>query len=167
MLELSLMKHSLKDFILVLLALVHLAILILVFTVKLPVLVLILCGLAIVFLTGTNYQCISHNFLHNPFFKNEFANQLFSLVNSICLGLPQSLYREHHMNHHRYNNDPVKDDSSTLRFGKNGKEENVLKYSFLGVFRTDLKSLYARAKKHGPLVGIELICVLLFLVLLL
>lgn len=167
MLEFCYMKYSLKDLILVALAFIHLGILILVFTTKLPVSVLILCGLILVLLTGTNYQCISHNFLHNPFFKSEFLNQLFSLVNSLCLGIPQSLYREHHMNHHRYNNDPVKDDSSTFKYGKEGREENVWTYSFIGVFRSNLTGLYGRAKKHGPLVGIELICVLLFLVLLL
>jgi len=161
------MKHSIKDVILVFLALLHLGIIVLVFTTKLPVSVLILCALLVILLTGTNYQCISHNFLHNPFFKSELSNQVFSLVNSLCLGLPQSLYREHHMNHHRYNNDPVKDDSSTFKFGKNHKEENIISYSFIGVFRTDLKGLYIRAKKHGPLVGIELISVLLFFVLLL
>lgn len=167
MLEFLYMKFSNKDLILVFIALAHLALIGVVFTIKLSVPVLILCGLMIILLTGTNYQCVSHNFLHNPFFKNEFLNQVFSIMNSLCLGLPQSLYREHHMNHHRYNNDPIKDDSSTYKYGKNGQEENVFSYSIIGVFRTNLTGLYGRAKRHGPLVGIELICVLLYFVLLL
>ncbi len=116
-----------------------------------------------VYLLGLNYQCIAHNFIHNPFFKSEFLNSSFSILNSLCLGVPQSLYRIHHLNHHRYNNHPEKDESSTFRHGKQGKEENIFRYSLLGLLRTDLVSLYRTASKKSFLVHLEFASLVIFI----
>lgn len=156
------MKHSLKDLWLVALALFQLALMALVFTGRLSILGNLAVAVVFVFLIGTNFQCVSHNFLHLPFFRSKMLNDGFSIINSICLGLPQSLYREHHLNHHRYNNDPEKDESSLYKFGTDGKEEGVLRYSFLGVFRTSLGVLFERAmKQNRRLVLLELAALLL------
>jgi len=117
-----------------------------------------------VYLLGLNYKSVAHNFIQNPFFKSEFLNSSFSILNSLCLGVPQSLYRIHHLNHHRYNNHPEKDESSTFRHGKHGNEENIFSYSFLGVIRTDLVSLYKTASNKSPLVHIEFLSLILFIV---
>lgn len=155
------MKHSAKDLWLVSLALLQLAILGLVFAAELSLWQLVGAGVASVLLIGTNFQCVSHNFLHLPFFRARGLNDAFSILNSLCLGLPQSLYQEHHLNHHRYNNDPEKDESSLYKYGTDGKEEGVLRYSFLGVFRTSLGTLFARALKHNRrLVLLELAALL-------
>lgn len=34
-------------------------------------------GGLLVFLNCTNYQCVAHNFLHNPFFRSGLLNNLF------------------------------------------------------------------------------------------
>lgn len=122
-------------------------------------------GTVIVFLNCTNYQCVAHNFLHNPFFRWEPLNALFSVVNSIALGMPQTLYKYHHLNHHQFNNDaqhPVKrttdDRSSTYRYSQVGdREEHIVPYSFLGPLRMELGILYqnARAKRRSRLVWLE------------
>ena len=44
--------------------------------------------------------------------------------------MPQSLYKHHHLVHHRYSNDPIGvestlDPSSTWRYGNDGKQEVV------------------------------------------
>jgi fatty acid desaturase len=112
-------------------------------------------GLFMVFLNCTNYQCVAHNFLHNPFFRSRFANALFSIINSVSLGLPQTLYKYHHLNHHRFNNDlpvgsdqPPNDWSSTYRYGRpRGSEESIWRYALLGPLRTDLVGLYREAAR--------------------
>jgi len=39
-----------------------------------------------------NANCISHNFIHNAFFRSSVANNLFSALNSVAFGLPQAIY---------------------------------------------------------------------------
>lgn len=96
----------------------------------------------------TNYQCIGHNFLHNTFFKSSFLNKLFSITNSFGLGLPQSLYKIHHLNHHHYNNN-LNDWSSLHLYSRDKKRpENIWTYSFLGPFRTDLINLWKISTKN-------------------
>lgn len=156
------MKHSKLDLLLVLLLLIQLSSLIMPFFVSLTILQLSLMVLLNIFLMGTNYQCIAHNFIHIPFFKSSGLNSIFSIFNSIGIGLPQSLYRIHHLNHHRHNNHPDTDESSTYRYGKNGKEENIIKYSLLGVVRTDLVSLYKSARRQSFLPALEVFILIAF-----
>lgn len=150
------MKHSKLDLILVVLLLAQISLFVIPFFYDFSNLQLALLILVNIFMMGTNYQCIAHNFIHIPFFRSSFLNQLFSMLNSVGIGLPQSLYRIHHLNHHRHNNHPETDESSTYRYGKDGKEENIFTYSLLGVIRTDLVSLYKSARKQTALPIIEI-----------
>ena len=43
---------------------------------------------AIIFCYCWNVQSISHNFIHNPFFSNEWLNRAFSVLESIAIGVP-------------------------------------------------------------------------------
>jgi fatty acid desaturase len=126
-------------------------------------------GAALVFLTCTSYQCVAHNQIHAPFFKWKLVNRLFTVLNSFCLGMPGTLYRFHHLNHHRFNNDEIdsetgttRDDSSIFRHGKNGAEESLITYALFGLFRTDVVHLYREAakKKLGGWVLAETLFVL-------
>jgi fatty acid desaturase len=172
------MRRSFYDLILVLLSILSVGLTIFVMSNldSLSGLNIFLFASAIVLLQGLNYQCIAHNFIHNPFFKSNKLNNLFSLFNSISLGTPQTLYHLHHVNHHRYNNDPIdskngttRDLSSTYRYGKDGKEESWLLYSVLGIFRTDFLIYFQQAKKQGKssIVKIEALCLSLWIILLL
>jgi fatty acid desaturase len=87
-------------------------------------------------------------------------------LNSFCLGVPESVYRLHHLEHHRFNNSPEKDDSSTYKYGQDGKEENIFSYSTLGVLRTDLVRLYKIALGQSSMVKVELISLVLFFIVL-
>jgi fatty acid desaturase len=96
----------------------------------------------------------THNFLHTPFFRSQRANELFSSVNSINLGLPQILYRVHHLLHHRYGNDPIangttQDPSSTYRFGKQGQQEHWVSYCALGLLRDGTSVTSKEAIRRG------------------
>jgi hypothetical protein len=48
-----------------------------------------------------NANTIAHNFIHRPFFKARSANLVFSAYLSLLLGIPQSLWRQRHLAHHR------------------------------------------------------------------
>lgn len=157
------LKYSNKDLLLVSLAFLQLTLLALPFLTALSHGVMMMLVMLNIFLVGTNYQCISHNFIHLPFFKGHLLNQIFSVINSVGIGIPQSAYRIHHLQHHRYNNQPDKDDSSTRRYGENGEDENILSYSVMGVFRTDVPGLISEALKKSRLVLFEIIFMILFL----
>jgi hypothetical protein len=48
-----------------------------------------------------NSNTIAHNFIHRPFFKTAAANRIFSAYLTVLLGIPQSLWRDRHLAHHR------------------------------------------------------------------
>ncbi len=118
-----------------------------------------------------NFQCIAHNFIHNIFFKSKILNWIFSSFNSLLIGVPQTLYKFHHLNHHRFNNDTqdekgeTGDLSSLFRFSKvPKKEENIFTYSFIGPIRTDFFVYIKEAiqAKLGKLLIAETVTLLLF-----
>jgi hypothetical protein len=47
-----------------------------------------------------NANTIAHNFIHRPFFDRPAANRAFSACLSLVLGIPQSLWRQRHLQHH-------------------------------------------------------------------
>jgi fatty acid desaturase len=110
-----------------------------------------------VLLNCLNYQAVAHSFIHHPFFSSWRANRLFSVISSLALQAPQTLYRAHHLDHHRYNNDALdattgrtKDSSSTYRYSREpGREEHVIAYALLGPLRVDYGHYYGWAKKRG------------------
>jgi hypothetical protein len=84
------LRHSPWDALLVVLAAAH------------GVLLLAAPGLAVVAVGlwwGSN--TIAHNFIHRPFFRSRVLNVLFALYLSVLLGVPQSLWRDRHLAHHR------------------------------------------------------------------
>jgi Fatty acid desaturase len=48
-----------------------------------------------------NSNTISHHFLHLPFFRSGRLNRIYSVYLSVLLGIPQSVWRERHLAHHR------------------------------------------------------------------
>ena len=84
-----LFQHSRWDSVLVLLAFVQGAVLF-----ALPVLPVIAVSL------WWNANTISHNFIHNPFFRSRSLNRLFAAYLSVLLGFPHALWRARHLAHH-------------------------------------------------------------------
>jgi fatty acid desaturase len=95
------------------------------------------------FSVGWNLNSIAHNFIHNPFFRSERLNRLMSLVISLALVSPQTMYRYIHLKHHAGNadlpnaNGVTVDPLSIYQHGHDGKPEPVLSYVFLQFFRDD------------------------------
>ena len=50
-----------------------------------------------------NINGISHNFIHNPYFRSPLLNRLFSILESITVGFSQIFYECIHMQHHKAN----------------------------------------------------------------
>ena len=172
----ALLRYTKKDLFLVLLGVLQFALwlTVLCFFSELSYLHLGLASLLIAALICTNFQCVAHNFIHNPFFEAPFFNYLFSLMNTVNLGVPQTYYHAHHMNHHKYNNDRKKsegttqDESSIYRHGKGGEPEWILAYSLLSYFRVNFVGLYKGAVSFfGKFVVVETLFLVAFLVVLL
>ncbi len=48
-----------------------------------------------------NSNTIAHNFIHRPFFRSAGMNRMFSAALSVLLGIPQTLWRDRHLAHHK------------------------------------------------------------------
>ena len=86
----SFLRYSAWDAVLVALSLVHAALLLAVPSI--PVV-----GIGLWWTANT----AAHNFIHTPFFRSRRLNRLYSLYLSAVMGIPQSLWRDRHLRHHR------------------------------------------------------------------
>ena len=91
-----------------------------------------------------NVQAISHNFIHNAFFTNPWLNRAFSVLETLVIGVPQTIYHHYHLNHHYGDNDAkgpdgtTRDWGSTYRHGKGSDPEPFWSYCLMGFFRFEL-----------------------------
>lgn len=102
-----------------------------------------------------NLQCISHNFIHNPFFTSVWLNRFFSLLESLAIGVPHLLYHHYHLNHHWGDSDAkgpdgtTRDWSSIYRHGKGQEAETFCRYVLLSFWRVEVGAVLAVVAKHG------------------
>lgn len=122
---------------------------------KLPWWALGILGLIYSVSISWNINGISHNFLHNPYFRSPLLNRLFSIMESLTCGFSQVLYKYVHLRHHQGNSDRPDERGDTIdwlsiyRHGKNGAPENLFKYVFLSYFRDDPKAIFQETKKYS------------------
>jgi fatty acid desaturase len=102
-----------------------------------------------------NLQCISHNFIHNPFFTNVWLNRAFGVLETLCIGMPHQLYHHYHLNHHAGDNDAkgpdgtTRDWSSIYRYGKGDAPESFWRYTFVSFFRVEITPVIRVCIRHG------------------
>jgi len=102
-----------------------------------------------------NMQCISHNFIHNPFFSNSWLNCAYGILETLALGVPHVLYHHYHLNHHWGDSDAqgpdgtTKDWSSIYRYGKNAKPEGFIQYCLVSFFRVEVTPVLRVCIRHG------------------
>jgi fatty acid desaturase len=129
----------------------------------LPGWVLALSFVAVTWSYCWNLQCIAHNFIHNPFFRNAWLNRAFSVLNTLALGVPQILYHHYHLNHHWGDNDAkgpdgtTRDWSSIYRYGKGNEPEAFWKYCLVSFFRVDVGPVVRVVIRHGRAQVIQMI----------
>ncbi len=117
-----------------------------------------------------NMQCISHNFIHNPYFTNEWLNRAFGGLETLALGVPHVLYHHYHMNHHFGDNDAkgmdgsTKDWSSIYRYGRGDQPESFWKYIFISFFRVEVTPVVQVAARHHhlPQLAVESVALAVF-----
>src|SRR5579883_612897 len=145
----SIMKYSAWDWVPVSLALGHFAAF-LGFFFAFPAMSLplrIAAGLLYAISISWSINSISHNFIHNPYFRSKTLNMVFSYLLSVTLGFSQAMYNFIHMRHHSGNMDRPGAGGSTIdylsiyKYGRDGRPENVWKYTFLSFFRSDPKEI--------------------------
>lgn len=110
-----------------------------------------------------NLQCISHNFIHNPFFTNAWLNRAFSVLESLAIGVPHLVYHHYHMNHHWGDSDAkgpdgtTRDWSSIYRHSKDERPEPFWRYVLLSFWRVEMTSVLQVVFKHGSRQVIQLV----------
>jgi fatty acid desaturase len=103
-----------------------------------------------------NMQCISHNFIHNPFFTSTWLNRAYSVLETLALGVPHVLYHHYHMNHHFGDSDrkgpngTTKDWSSIYRYSKDDQPEGFVRYCLVSFFRVEVGPVLRVVARHGP-----------------
>lgn len=122
---------------------------------SLPWWVLVLAFLAVAWSYCWNMQCISHNFIHNPFFNSPWLNRAYSILETLALGVPHVLYHHYHLNHHAGDSDAkgangtTRDWSSIYRYGRGSEPEGFVRYCLLSFFRVEVGPVLRTAAKHG------------------
>jgi fatty acid desaturase len=122
---------------------------------SLPLWAIVLSFVVVAMAYCWNLQCISHNFIHNPYFTSNWLNRAFGVMESIAIGMPHLLYHHYHLNHHAGDNDvpgpdgTTRDWSSTYRYGKDGKAEAFWRYCLFSFFRVEVGPVVRVAFKHG------------------
>lgn len=106
-----------------------------------PLWVMILLGLVYSMSINWNINGISHNFIHNPYFRSPLLNRLFAVMESVSCCFSQTYYDVVHMQHHKGNSDRQDEHGETVdwisiyRHGHDGQAENPWSYTFLSFFR--------------------------------
>lgn len=51
---------------------------------------------------------VAHSFIHTPFFRSRAANRTFAFYLTALMGVPQALWRDRHLRHHRGDDRPIR-----------------------------------------------------------
>jgi fatty acid desaturase len=100
-----------------------------------------------------NVNGISHNFLHNPYFRWAPLNRLFSVLESVTMAFSQVLYEDIHRRHHMGNADLPDEQGKTIdplsiyKHGHEGQAENPWTYVFISFFRDDPREAFSSIAK--------------------
>src|SRR3954463_15136882 len=123
---------------------------------RVPLWVMLILGFIYSISISWNINGISHNFIHNPYFRSPLLNRLFSIMESVTVGFGQIFYECIHMQHHKGNADRPDEHGDTIdwisiyKHGHDGEAEHPLKYTFVSFFREDPKTFYRELKRKNP-----------------
>ena len=122
---------------------------------RVPLWVMLILGLVYSVSICWNINGISHNFIHNPYFRSPLVNRLFSILESITVGFSQIFYECIHMQHHKGNADRPDEHGETIdwisiyKHGHEGEAEHPIKYTFLTFFREDPKTVFKELQRKN------------------
>src|SRR5438876_11592983 len=110
---------------------------------RVPLWVMFILGFIYSVSISWNINGISHNFIHNPYFRSPLLNRLFGIMESITVGFSQIFYECIHMQHHKGNADRPDDAGETIdwisiyKHGHDGEAEDPLTYTLCSVLSED------------------------------
>jgi len=120
-----------------------------------PLWTMLVLGFVYSLMINANINGVSHNFIHNHFFRSELLNRLFGVVESVACCFSQTYYDVVHMQHHKGNadrpgaNGETVDWISIYRHGHDGEAENPWSYVFLSFFRDNPAAIKKELRKRG------------------
>ena len=120
-----------------------------------PLWVMIILGFIYAVSISWNINGISHNFIHNPYFRAPLLNRLFSVMESVTCCFSQVYYDVVHTQHHKGNSDRRDENGQTVdwlsiyRHGHDGKAESPWSYTFLSFFRDDPRAIARDLARRG------------------
>jgi fatty acid desaturase len=123
---------------------------------RVPLWVMFILGFVYSVSISWNINGVSHNFIHNPYFRSPLLNRLFSIMESITVGFSQIFYECIHMQHHKGNADRPDETGETVdwisiyKHGHDGEAEHPFKYTFFSFFREDPKTVFKELKRKDP-----------------
>ena len=122
---------------------------------RVPLSVSIPLGLVYSMSINWNINGVSHNFIHNPYFRSPILNRLFAVMESVTCCFSQTYYDVVHVQHHKGNSDQQNEKGETIdwisiyRHGRHGEAENPWSYTFLSFFRDTPVSISKELRKRG------------------
>ena len=169
----SLLKHSVKDSLLVIQTVVNVAVPLALAAMEHAGLALILAPLQILMMLSCNNTSLHHH-SHWETFTKKSVNRVYELFLSMAAATPLQVYRNAHLIHHKFVNDPPpsRDPISVLSLGQDGQPENLWQFCFKWTYRTNFVWIWITgAGQHMPLANLkalrrELIALAVFLVVL-
>jgi len=120
-----------------------------------PLWIMLILGFVYSLMMNANINGVSHNFIHNPFFRSNLLNRAFGIVESIACSFSQTYYDVVHMQHHKGNADRPNDQGETIdwisiyKHGHDGEAENPWSYVFLSFFRDHPAAIKRELRKRG------------------
>jgi len=123
---------------------------------KAPLWAMLILGFIYSISISWNINGISHNLIHNPYFRWPLLNRLFSILESITVGFSQIFYECIHMQHHKGNADRPDENGNTIdwisiyKHGEDGAAEHPFKYAFVSFFREDPKTVFKALQRKDP-----------------
>ena len=121
-----------------------------------PLWVMLVLGFLYSLMINANVNGVSHNFIHNPYFRSNALNRLFAIVESVACCFSQTYYDVVHMQHHKGNADRPDEEGNTIdwisiyKHGHDGEAESVWAYMFMSFLRDDMSAIRRELRKRGP-----------------
>ena len=120
-----------------------------------PLWVMLILGFIYSLMINANVNGVSHNFIHNPFFRSQLLNRIFGVIESVACCFSQTYYDVVHMQHHKGNADRPDENGETIdwisiyKHGHDGEAENPWGYVFLSFFRDNPGAIKRELAKRG------------------
>ena len=120
-----------------------------------PLWIMLIMGFVYALMINANVNGVSHNFIHNPFFRSHLLNRIFAVIESVACCFSQTYYDVVHLQHHKGNADRPDESGQTVdwisiyKHGHDGEPESAWAYTFMSFLRDDMGAIRRELRKRG------------------